>query len=168
MGCGAVYSARELCLRGLFLYEFGQGEPAIWLGGEHKDVLPLAKVVCQASLCQWEIEMGSKRLYPWGMPIKPRKGRVVRPATGRLYIGEWIKALGDAPTAVATCLKLNPGYLSQLINNKKKNPSYWVLCEVADHLKIPVDYLRKPPPAITAGDIDQATLARLLKPKQTN
>jgi len=50
-----IYSARELRLRRLFAYEFGQQGPAIYLGGVHSTILPLAKLVCQAYLCHWEL-----------------------------------------------------------------------------------------------------------------
>jgi transcriptional regulator with XRE-family HTH domain len=63
-----------------------------------------------------------------------------------VFIGPWLNALGVQPTALATELEINEGYLSQLISRKKRNPSFSLVARIADALGITIDQLRKMPP----------------------
>lgn len=86
-----------------------------------------------------------------------------------LYIGQWIRALGMRPIDVVKGTGLNEGYLSELINGKKKNPSGTTLIQLAEFLDIPMSYLYKPPPPQEvinqASDIDPSILKRLTERK---
>jgi transcriptional regulator with XRE-family HTH domain len=82
-----------------------------------------------------------------------------------LYIGQWIRALGMRPIDVVKGIGINEGYLSELINGKKKNPSGGTLIQIAEFLDIPMNYLYNPPPPQeiinqTSG-IDSSVLERL-------
>lgn len=68
-----------------------------------------------------------------------------------VYLGEWLKALGIRPAKLATATGLNEGYISQLINGKKSNPSRDFLKTVATELGLQWRDLYEPPP-------DRATL----------
>lgn len=93
---------------------------------------------------------------------KPREGRPV------YFIGEWIRALGFQQNEVAEAVGINEGYLSGLINRRKDNPSAAMLIKIANFLRIPSDYLRRPPPSPEfiqeAAGLDSGVLARL-KPR---
>lgn len=68
----------------------------------------------------------------------------------RLYIGEWIEALGLERRKIAKIAGITEGYLSLIINNHElpepKNPSLMVALALADAIGVGVDLLRHPPP----------------------
>lgn len=82
-----------------------------------------------------------------------------------LYIGRWIRALGSRPRDVARGIGMNEGYLSELINSRKTNPSPQIQAAIAEFLDIPVDYFKRPPPTPQAikeiAEIDPAVIERL-------
>lgn len=83
-----------------------------------------------------------------------------------LYIGQWIRALGLKQVEVVRATGINEGYLSELCGGKTtKVPSSAVLADIAESLKIPVDYLYRLPPDQAfidqATSLDPAVLARL-------
>src|SRR5581483_2986462 len=75
-------------------------------------------------------------------PAAPSRARPVR----KLYIGEWIRALGIKQVEVVRATGINEGYLSSLISGARKNPSFEVLNQIAEFLGIPVGYFNRPPP----------------------
>jgi transcriptional regulator with XRE-family HTH domain len=87
-----------------------------------------------------------------------------------VFVGQWIRALGKRPRDVARATEINEGYLSELINGKKKNPSPASLAAIAACLDIPMTYLyRLPPPQDTIDQIaglDPATISRLGTPEK--
>jgi transcriptional regulator with XRE-family HTH domain len=87
----------------------------------------------------------------------------------KLYVGEWIRALGLKQVEVVRGTRINEGYLSELVSGKKRNPSYDILCQIADFLGIPVSYFGRPPPdrgfIEEAADLDPKVLAKLLAPR---
>lgn len=91
--------------------------------------------------------------------------RRARPTPAPLFIGEWIRALGMRPADVARATGRNEGYLSELVNNKKKNPSLGMQQEIAEVLGIPVHYFQRPPPRKDfieeARQLDPAVIDRL-------
>lgn len=114
------------------------------------------------------MDMDSLNLENRGMVKSPRKRRrrENRAPPPVLYVGQWIRALGLIPADVAKGLKMNEGYLSQIINNTRV-PSVAMLNEIADFLEIPAEYFKKPPPSkefiAQASEIDPKILARLRK-----
>src|SRR6185437_10517234 len=103
-----------------------------------------------------------------GMARGPKKGRRRGlEQENRLFLGEWIRALGTRPVEIVRHTGINEGYLSELISGKKRNPSIALLSEIADFLEIPLGYLRVPPPdrefMQKAANMDPALLSRLLK-----
>lgn len=68
----------------------------------------------------------------------------------RLYMGEWIDALGLERRKIAKEAGITEGYLSLIINNhaldQPKNPSLGVALALADAIGVGVDLLRHPPP----------------------
>lgn len=87
----------------------------------------------------------------------------------KLYIGEWIRALGYKQVEVVRKTGINEGYLSSLISGAKKNPSYDMLNQIADFLGVPVSYFNRPPPdrqfIEEAAELDPRVLARLTTPR---
>lgn len=83
----------------------------------------------------------------------------------KLYIGEWIRALGFKQVEVVRATGINEGYLSSLISGARRNPSFDVLNEIADFLGIPVSYFNRPPPdkefLAEAAGLDPRVLSRL-------
>jgi transcriptional regulator with XRE-family HTH domain len=100
------------------------------------------------------------------MTKRPTRRRPnLRPAPPPLFVGQWIRALGKKPAEVAKGAPVNEGYLSEIINGRKRAPSIEVLHAIAVFLGIPREYLHRPPP--TAGtmemirSLDPAVLAKL-------
>lgn len=103
-----------------------------------------------------------------GKPRRPplqNRTRLVR----KLYIGEWIRALGVKQIEVVRATGINEGYLSSLISGTRKNPSFEYLNQIADFLGIPVGYFNRPPPdrefLTEAAGLDPKVLARLTAPR---
>ena len=86
----------------------------------------------------------TKRPKPKAQPIRPPLK--LRPAAPPLFVGQWIRALGKTPREVAQGAPVNEGYLSEIINGRKKRPSIEVLNAIAVFLGIPRDKLHSPPP----------------------
>lgn len=112
----------------------------------------------------------SRLCYHLVMARKPTKGRTAIPgADPILHIGSWIRRLGATPATIARKTGLNEGYLSELVNGKKTNPSMVVGFIIADYLDIPVDYFRRPPPSTEvvqeAERLRPDVIARLRRPK---
>ncbi|XUM21019.1 helix-turn-helix domain-containing protein [Bradyrhizobium oligotrophicum S58] len=84
----------------------------------------------------------------------------------KLYIGEWIRALGMRQVDVVRATGINEGYLSSLISGGKKNPSFEMLNQIADFLGIPISYFNRPPPdrefLAEASGLDPRVLQRLM------
>jgi DNA-binding Xre family transcriptional regulator len=65
----------------------------------------------------------------------------------RLFIGEWIEALGAKQKDVAEASGIGESYLSLLIDGTKGNPSARILYRISKHLGINVnDLFEMPPP----------------------
>lgn len=75
----------------------------------------------------------------------------------RLYIGEWMVALGIRQVDVVRQTGINGGYLNELISGSKKNPGFLMLSGIAEALGVPVDALRKKPPSPGAISAARAT-----------
>lgn len=84
----------------------------------------------------------------------------------KLYIGEWIRALGYKQVDVVRGTGINEGYLSNMISGRKKNPSFDVLNQIAEFLNIPVSYFNRQPPdkefIAEAAGLDPGVLSRLV------
>ena len=107
------------------------------------------------------------RHMPRGYPRRrPQK------AVQRLFIGQWVRALGKRPVDVVRATGINEGYLSELIGGTKTNPSTALLRQIGDSLGIKWHYLYEPPPSKefirTATTLDPATLARLMDAQPRN
>lgn len=87
----------------------------------------------------------------------------------KLFIGEWVRALGFRQVEIVRATRINEGYLSELINGNKKNPSFDVLNQIADFLGIPVSYFNRAPPdrefMKEAAELDPKVLAKLMAPR---
>ena len=101
-------------------------------------------------------------------PMPKRPGKPPNPFKRQfrlLYVGQWIRALHKRPIDVVRATGINEGYLSELINGRKKNPSGHTLAQIADYLEIPMSYFYRPPPASETlnqlSDLDSAVLNRL-------
>jgi transcriptional regulator with XRE-family HTH domain len=89
----------------------------------------------------------------------------------KMYIGEWADRRGVQPRDLADAVGISEGYMSELVNGKKHNPSLAVLMKIVDRLGLErVDDLFQPPPSQevlnTLGKLspaDQAALSRLLQ-----
>lgn len=95
-----------------------------------------------------------------------RNRRVQRPRKQTpLYIGEWLARLGMKPVEVARGVGISEAYLSELISNKKKDPSFSVLSDIADFMGVQIDHLRRPPPRVetveAVSGLSPEILARL-------
>lgn len=105
-----------------------------------------------------------------GLPDHVVMPRTRKRPTIKLYIGEWIRALGRRPAEVARAIQMNEGYLSELINGGKGNPSAGLVADIADFLQIPEHYFRQPPPSRqfldTAAALDPDVLRRLAGPRK--
>jgi transcriptional regulator with XRE-family HTH domain len=96
-----------------------------------------------------------------------------RPAPKRpsrkLFVGEWVRALGFRQVEVVRATGINEGYLSELISGNKRNPSFDFLSQIADFLGIPVSYFSRPPPdrefIAEASELDPKVLAKLMTPR---
>lgn len=64
----------------------------------------------------------------------------------KLYIGEWIEALGLQARAVAKDAGVSEPYLNQLIHRTKDNPSLKVLVKIASAMRMGARDLQSPPP----------------------
>ena len=100
------------------------------------------------------------------MPKRPQKpAHAIRRQFRLLYVGQWIRALHKRPIDVVKATGINEGYLSELINGRKKNPSGHVLAAIAEYLEIPMSYFYKPPPAQEfldqVSELDPAVLSKL-------
>jgi hypothetical protein len=78
-------------------------------------------------------------------------------AAPRLYIGEWMDALGLRQVDVVRATGINGGYLNELISGNKKNPGYLMLSGIADALGVSVEALRRKPPSERAIAAARAT-----------
>lgn len=101
-----------------------------------------------------------------GMTVKPRaQARRIR----KLFVGEWIRALGFRQVEVVRATGINEGYLSELVSGSKKNPSFEYLNEIAEFLGIPVSYFNRAPPdrefMQEAAELDPKVLAKLMTPR---
>lgn len=100
---------------------------------------------------------------------KPRRKSPISRQFRLLYIGQWIRALGARPVDIAKTTGINEGYLSELINGRKKNPSGHTLAVISDFLGIPMSYLYRPPPSQdvieSVSEMDPAVLSRLQSKK---
>lgn len=65
----------------------------------------------------------------------------------RLYLAEWLEALDIQPKTLAADSGVSPAYISELMSDKKKNPSYNMLADISDALGIEMGMLRQPPPS---------------------
>ena len=100
--------------------------------------------------------------------------RTIRPKAPKqastLYIGQWIRALGQRQIDVVKATGINEGYLSELINGGKWNPTYEMIMRIAEYLQIPVHYFNRPPPdrefLAEAAGIDPEVLNRLVSSKK--
>jgi transcriptional regulator with XRE-family HTH domain len=105
------------------------------------------------------------------MAGKPRAMPPRRPKQfKKLFIGEWIRALGMRQVDIVRGTGINEGYLSSLISGSRSNPSFDVLNQVADFLGIPVSYFNRAPPdrefIAEAKELDPRVLARLMNARQ--
>lgn len=88
----------------------------------------------------------------------------------RLYIGEWLAAMGIKPARVSDETGINAGYLSHLISRKKDKPSRAILLKIGRFIGVDWHLLYEKPP--TRATIDQVAkygpglLERLSKPKR--
>lgn len=88
----------------------------------------------------------------------------------RLYIGEWLAAVGIKPAAVSKETGIGPSYLSHLISRKKTNPSRSILLRIGRCIGIEWHLLYEPPPP--KSTIEQVAkygsglLDRLSRPKR--
>lgn len=64
----------------------------------------------------------------------------------KLYIGEWIKALGLKQIDIARKAGLKKSYFNLLCSRKRDNPSLNVLQAIADAMELNILDLQKPPP----------------------
>lgn len=64
-----------------------------------------------------------------------------------LYVREWMRALGFRAAKIARSTGINEGYLSEIVNRKKRNPSRAVIKQIAAELGIDWKALYDPPPA---------------------
>lgn len=104
------------------------------------------------------------------MTGKPKTRRAAAKSQFRkLFVGEWIRALGFRQVEVVRGTGINEGYLSELISGGKRNPSFEVLNEIAEFLGIPVSYFNRAPPdrefIAEAAEIDPRVLAKLMSPR---
>jgi transcriptional regulator with XRE-family HTH domain len=77
---------------------------------------------------------------------RKRKGFFARPRP-KLFLGEWLSALGIKPVTVAKEVGLTESYLSGLISGVEKvNPSSHLMFEISEYLGISVNQLYRPPP----------------------
>jgi len=89
----------------------------------------------------------------------------------KLHIGEWAERRGIQPRDLADEVGISEGYMSELVNGKKRNPSISILMKIADRLGLrSMDDLFQPPPSEEVlknieklSPADQATLSRLLQ-----
>lgn len=96
-----------------------------------------------------------------------------RPAAARqfrkLFVGEWVRALGIKQVEIVRATGINEGYLSELMNGRKKNPSFAILTQIAEFLGIPVSYFNRAPPdrefIAEAAELDPKVLAKLMLPR---
>lgn len=80
---------------------------------------------------------------------RPRPQQRTRP-TRRLYLGEWLARLGRTQAECARVAAITPTYVSELISQKKKDPSPAILLEISEWLGLTVNDLYRPPPPIEA------------------
>lgn len=94
--------------------------------------------------------------------MAPQRRREPQP---KLFIGEWIHALGMRPRDVARGAGVNEGYLSQLISGQKIKATPGYVRKMANFLGIDWRDMYDPPPSRealrAAATINPATLARL-------
>jgi transcriptional regulator with XRE-family HTH domain len=62
------------------------------------------------------------------------------------HLGSWLARLGLKQADLAKETGFNEGYISQLVHQEKRNPSFYVVAKIADALEITIDQLRHPPP----------------------
>lgn len=107
------------------------------------------------------------RRMPMGTTRNDGRQRRRRKRSSALFLGPWLLALGRKPREVANATGINEGYISQLINGKKENPSRDIRDEIADFLGIPGHYLERPPPekevVAEIRALDPALIERLHK-----
>lgn len=96
----------------------------------------------------------------------PAKRRIVRKKPPRkLYLGAWLLRLGYKRNEVFREAGITETYLSELISNKKKNPSVDILLDISEFIGVPVNNLYFPPPTSTVAfamqGLSQEAQARL-------
>jgi transcriptional regulator with XRE-family HTH domain len=88
--------------------------------------------------------------FDHGIMVKnPKAKQPVEPPEvddDKLYLGEWLKALGIRPAKVARETGINEGYLSSLISGRKRNPTRSILLRIAKSIGIEWHLLYEPPP----------------------
>lgn len=118
-------------------------------------------------LCWREMDMKSRGYDYVRMVRRPPNRRKAPRAARPLYIGQWIRALGFTQRAIVKSSGLNEGYISQLVNGEKDNPSADVVMLIADALEIPMNLLYQPPPdkefIAQAAKLDPSIIGRLRK-----
>lgn len=87
-----------------------------------------------------------------------------------LHLGAWLIRLGRTQAEAAEVAGVKPGYISELVSNKKQNPSQGVLLDISEWLGLTVNDLYTAPPPMDAVEAhgqmpasQQAALGRLLQ-----
>ena len=78
--------------------------------------------------------------------IRPASPREWWKETDRIFLGEWLIALDMKAAELARNTGINEGYISQIVNNQKDNPSSKMVHALALGLGIPAKLLYEPPP----------------------
>lgn len=103
------------------------------------------------------------------MTVKPQTRSAPKRQFRKLFVGEWIRALGVRQVEVVRATGINEGYLSELISGNKRNPSFEILNQIAEFLGIPVSYFNRAPPdrefIAEAAELDPKVLAKLMAPR---
>ena len=123
--------------------------------------LPPAKTECKGKLCYGEIDI------PAPLTDYPGMDRGDDESGSTLYIGEWIAAFDLKPREVHKKSGVSEPYLSQLINNRKANPSQVKLKQVADALGIKVkDLYSRPPSRETLDELSRLSPDQIVRLQQ--
>lgn len=77
-------------------------------------------------------------------------GKLTKRTYKRIYLGEWLDALGQDQKGTADAAGVNPSYISNIVSGRKTNPSGYVMQAIADHLEITMNDLYEPPPSHSA------------------
>jgi len=73
-------------------------------------------------------------------------GRLPKRTLRKIYLGEWIEALGRDRKDVAAGAGIDVSYVNNLIGGGKGNPSAHVMLALSEYLGISVNDLYRPPP----------------------